>query len=477
MKASRVIFLLPAMLLAQDPIPQLAVSYFHALSCPAGWAPYAPAQGRTIVPVAPSNGVLAAVNTPLKDGENRTHSHSISTSINTGSNGYIAFTGCCNDSLATGGTKSISATSNAVSANLPYVELLACQKQDAPQPGPIPRGTAIFYEGLRCPTGWSELQDAEGRFPVAEQQPYGAFGGPPLQPREDRAHSLSYSGSVKIPGQAILAFGGGAEGFANSGTYHISGSTSSSSTGMPYLQLLQCSKDSEGAPMVSSVLNAADFGSGAVAPGQIVSIFGDNLGPDPGVGAQLVDGKLPTSLAGVQVNTRFGPAPLFYVSKTQINAQIPYETLVTTLVEVAYQEQSSNQLTLPFASSAPGLFTNNPPNSDLAIAVLGSQLVSAQVPIAQGQEFVMYATGGGLTSPASVTGAPRNPPLAMPILPVTVTIGGVDATLDYKGAAPGFVGLMQINAHLGGGTPSGKQAVVLKIGDATSPSGVYLYVK
>jgi uncharacterized protein (TIGR03437 family) len=478
MRLRHAVLLLPAVLYAQDPIPQFSVSYFHALSCPTGWAPYMPAQGRTIVGVAPAAGVTAIVGTPLGSGEVRTHTHQISTSIDTGSNGYfLTIVGCCNSGLATGGSKSISATSGASSSNLPYVQMLACQKQDPPQPGPIPRGTTVFYEGLRCPTGWSDVADAHGRFPVGGDSTQGAFGGPPLAPGEDRKHTLAYSGSVNLPGLSLLSIGGSGQGFAKSGTYGISGTTSAASTGMPYLQLLQCSKDAAGPPTISSVLNVATFASNAIAPGEIIAIFGDNLGPDQGVSAQLVDGKLPLTLSDVKVDIGGEPAPLFYVSKTQINAQVPYDVAVRADVQVSYQEQASSSLTVPAASSSPGLFTYDAPRNDEAIAVLGDQLSSAQLPLSPGQPFLLFATGAGLTNPESQDGVPRNVPLPKPILPVTLTIGGVDATLDYAGAAPGFVGLMQLNARLGDGTPSGKDPVVLKIGTGESPSGVNLYVK
>jgi uncharacterized protein (TIGR03437 family) len=49
--------------------------------------------------------------------------------------------------------------------------------------------------------------------------------------------------------------------------------------------------------------------------------------------------------------------------------------------------------------------------------------------------------------------------------------------LLYSGPAPGFPGLMQINAQIPGGfLPPGIQTVLLSVGDAMSQSGVTLAI-
>ncbi len=470
------LLLLPAVLFGQDPFPALTVSYFNATSCPAGWTPYEPASGRAIVPVAPEGGVLAAVGTPLPSGSLPLHRHTLTTTLNLGDVGYLAIAGCCNGSLAEGGKHTLG-FGLSEGGNLPYVQMLACQKTAAPEPAPIPRGATIFYEGLRCPAGWSEVTAAHGRFPVGGSRTSGTFGGPPLQPREERQHTHTFSAKLTLPSQAILAAGGSGQGYAASGTYSVAGTTSSAPSALPYLQLLQCSKDAEGPPQITSVLNGASFLSDAVAPGEIIAIFGTNLGPDAGVGAQLSGGQLTNALADARVLINGSAAPLFYAGKTQINAQVPYQAQSRATIQVIYQDQASNTLTVPVASSAPGLFIYPEPRSDEVIALVGSELSSAERPVPIGEPFVLWATGEGLTNPESANGRPRNEPLARPILPVTLTVGGVEAGIDYAGAAPGFVGLMQINARLAAGTPSGKVPIVLRIGTGESASGVNLYVK
>lgn len=77
----------------------------------------------------------------------------------------------------------------------------------------------------------------------------------------------------------------------------------------------------QGAPHVGCILDAAGGTRlGPVAPFQLISIFGTNLGPAQGIGAP--DSKT-TSLAGVTVTFDGVPAKLLYVSQSQINVAVP----------------------------------------------------------------------------------------------------------------------------------------------------------
>ena len=60
-----------------------------------------------------------------------------------------------------------------------------------------------------------------------------------------------------------------------------------------------------------------------------------------------------------------------------------------------------------------------------------------------------------------------------PKLPVIVTVGGIPATVQYAGQAPGQPpGLMQINVQIPNGVqPGGYAPVVLTVGDASSING------
>src|SRR5687767_1218789 len=74
------------------------------------------------------------------------------------------------------------------------------------------------------------------------------------------------------------------------------------------------------APVVSGVLNGASF-TQTIAPGAIISIFGTALARGTASASSL---PLPTSLEGTSVMVGGQPIPLFFVSTTQINAQLPF---------------------------------------------------------------------------------------------------------------------------------------------------------
>ena len=100
-------------------------------------------------------------------------------------------------------------------------------------------------------------------------------------------------------------------------------------------------------------------------------------------------------------------------------------------------------------------------------------------PAAVGSVISLYCTGGGVTSPASGDGEVIGGPLRYLVQTPVVTIGGVNAPVQFAGAVPGAVaGLTQINVQVPAGlAPSLALPVVVKIGDSTSTSGVTVAVK
>ena len=96
--------------------------------------------------------------------------------------------------------------------------------------------------------------------------------------------------------------------------------------------------------------------------------------------------------------------------------------------------------------------------------------------------IAIYCTGGGVTTPATTTdglviGVPAPKLTAQPPA-VKVTIGGVDAEVQYAGAVPGTIaGLTQINVKVPEVTPGLALPVVVKVGDFASGSSVTVAVK
>jgi uncharacterized protein (TIGR03437 family) len=237
-------------------------------------------------------------------------------------------------------------------------------------------------------------------------------------------------------------------------------------------------------PVISRVVNAASYLGGGVSPGEIVDIFGTDLGPSIGVAAVPgTSGIFGSTLANVQVTFNGYPAPLLYASAEQINAIVPYELAgaSSALVEVLFGQASSNSVTLPVALSAPGIFSANSSGTGPgAILDTNYNLVSASNPSSPGAIIQIFATGEGQTTPAGVDGklAATTLPLPYPNQPASVLIGGMPANILYIGAAPGLVaGALQVNAQIPPGVASGALPVVLTIGVISSQTGITVAVQ
>jgi uncharacterized protein (TIGR03437 family) len=250
------------------------------------------------------------------------------------------------------------------------------------------------------------------------------------------------------------------------------------------IPITQAGLTSSSSVQVTSVGNGASYNTDAVSPGEIVAIFGTNLGPTPPVTLQLTpDGTAITkTLAGVQLLFDGTPAPLIFVSGGQINAIVPYNVAgkTSTSIQVQNSNGTSAAVTKSVQPSTPGIFTQD--RSGLGPGAILNQdysLNGSASRAARGDQVSIYLTGAGVTNPASpdgsITTTTDTPPALT--LPVSVTIGGVDAPVLYQGAAPGSVaGLTQINAKIPDGA-TGILPVVVQIGTAQSQAGVTVGVK
>jgi uncharacterized protein (TIGR03437 family) len=157
-------------------------------------------------------------------------------------------------------------------------------------------------------------------------------------------------------------------------------------------------------------------------------------------------------------------APLFYAQAGQINVQAPYTIAqqTTTHVEVQYMAQTVAVSDLPVAAAAPGVFpvVVNPDGS----------LNSVNNPAPQGGILTFYATGQGVTNGANVAGLAATSPFASPVLTVAVAISGQPAALLYAGAAPGLVGMLQVDAQAPALLASGAGILQLTVGQLAAPA-------
>jgi adhesin/invasin len=144
-------------------------------------------------------------------------------------------------------------------------------------------------------------------------------------------------------------------------------------------------------------------------------------------------------------------APLLYVSATQINFQMPpgiQGELVP--VQISYPNGTTLLTSVRAGSTDPGIFTlTSVPTGPAAVLNQDNSVNLGGNPAARGSVIQIFATGAGATNPSLAAGVPApasGSPLIYTQVQPTVTIGGVNAAVQFSGLAPGFVGVWQINA-------------------------------
>lgn len=207
--------------------------------------------------------------------------------------------------------------------------------------------------------------------------------------------------------------------------------------------------------------NGASF-QRAYAPGMILSVFGSQLSQ----GVQAVSNlPLPVTVTGVSATVNGVPAPFYYVSPSQLNIQIPYETGTGLAVLGVNNKGQVASFVFPVTASAPGIFNDFSQAPSLVPSSTGKR----------GDTLVAFITGEGEVSPPVPTGATPFvatpiPLLPQPLLPVAVTVGGVTAPIAFAGIPPGVAGVTQINFVIPGNAPLGVQRVVVTVGNVASPA-------
>jgi uncharacterized protein (TIGR03437 family) len=213
-----------------------------------------------------------------------------------------------------------------------------------------------------------------------------------------------------------------------------------------------------------SIVNGASFKPG-VAPGSLFSIFGTGFAVQPASAGSL---PLSETLGSTQVLVNGTPAPLVYVSPTQINAQMPVGTPTGQPVTLTVTNGApSNNVTVTIPPTSPGIFTSN--GTQGIIQNSNGSLNSTNTLAHVGDVLVAYLTGGGaVNTTGSWTSGAASPGGASSVAaPYSVTVGGQPAQVEYVGLTPGFVGLYQTNFTVPSLAP-GAYPVVVTIGGVSS---------
>ncbi len=231
-------------------------------------------------------------------------------------------------------------------------------------------------------------------------------------------------------------------------------------------------------PVITAVANAANYITSAVSPGENVAIFGVGIGPATLAYGTVVNSAFTTVAGNTRVLFDNVPAPVFYSSTGQTSVWVPYGVngRTSTNIVVEYSGVQSAPVSYNVVATVPGIYTQNSQGTGPgSILNQDNTLNGAANPEKRGNVISIYMTGEGQTNPGGVDGAiipPVASALKYPLLPVTVTIGGVDAVVAYAGSAAGEVsGLMQVNVTIPLAAPTGTQPVVVTVGTAKSQSG------
>jgi uncharacterized protein (TIGR03437 family) len=254
------------------------------------------------------------------------------------------------------------------------------------------------------------------------------------------------------------------------------GPFAAATAGADFLMQLSPNSSAQTFPL-ACVANAASFGIAPVAPGEIVTLFGNGLGPEQGAQTSAtLQNPYPTQAAGVEVTFDGTPAPLLWVQDSQINAVAPWSLTPgeSTQVCVTYNSVKTNCLTWPVAQTAPGVFTVD---GVYAAAVNQDGTInSVSHPAPVGSIVSVWATGIGPITPAQPDGTLVDLPLPTnAIAPVAVQAPTpifepchqpyqtcpapyIDFAVSYAGPAPYMVaGVSQVNFQVVDYAPSGYQ--------------------
>jgi trimeric autotransporter adhesin len=204
-----------------------------------------------------------------------------------------------------------------------------------------------------------------------------------------------------------------------------------------------------------TTVSAASYRATPLAPQQIVTAFGVNLAP---ITQAATGAPLPVALGGVSVLVKDSagierPAPLFFVSPTQVNCLIPASTASGTATITLSHGAERALGVVTIAAVAPGVFTANASGRGLPAAQVlrgladgtqryeavarfdnaSQQFVAVPIDLTNATEsvfLILYGTGFRARSMLTA---------------VTATIGNTSAAVSFAAAQGSLAGLDQAN--------------------------------
>lgn len=230
-------------------------------------------------------------------------------------------------------------------------------------------------------------------------------------------------------------------------------------------------------PSISNIVNAASgiaagLPNSGIAEGSIFLIFGSNLGPSALTIAPnpFQSGSVGGTSARVVVNGTSQDVLLYYTSASQIAGLLPSNTPVGTgTITLTYNGSSSAPMPITVVRNNPGIFTAEQNGSGPGILTYADySVVTASKSANPGETLVLWATGLG---PVNGDTDPSQLGVDMPDIPLRLWLGGIEATVKYRGRSGCCFGEDQIvftvpqNAPVGCAVP-----LSLQVGNEVSNS-------
>ena len=217
---------------------------------------------------------------------------------------------------------------------------------------------------------------------------------------------------------------------------------------------------------VGNAASSAPF-TAFISPGEFLTLVGSGLAPT----TASISPPFPNILNGVQVLINQVPAPIYYISPTQINVVVPYITTPESVaqIQVVNNSADSNVVTQFTGMTSAGVFTEPAGGiADAAALHPDYTLINESSPAQIGETVAVYLSGLGAVSPSVADGSlapgatagstPANT-TTTPTVYLTDQDGNFGTpAITFSGLAPGLTGLYQINFTI----PTG-----LVAGDAT----------
>jgi uncharacterized protein (TIGR03437 family) len=219
-----------------------------------------------------------------------------------------------------------------------------------------------------------------------------------------------------------------------------------------------------------TIVNAADRRPGAIAPGEVLTIFGSNAGPAMLAAWPNIFPRNPEDfrytrepLGGTRVLVDGIAAPIVYTVRGETQVIVPDQVADRAAVRLVleYRGIRSAPVILPIAPAAPGIFTLDGSGTGQAAMLNEAGCCnSPRNPARRGSVVELYGTGEG------IPGGPQWPP--------AVTVGGVVASIQYANR----LGILVVNFRVPDAAPAGDAVpVALSIGGRTSRPGVTMAIR